>query len=172
MNCLCGIYPLLITLKELNMTKLLITKVLRVCYIDWLKFIPYQLYSYLVLGAFNTIFNILIFVGIYKGIEANAFALEVAMASSFVISVFIGFWLNKNFTFKEEENSNQHVKYQFAKYLLISLLAQLLDYLLTKSQVLVFNVDPVIAYLITTFLVLAGTYLGQRYFTFKRSADL
>ena len=141
------------------------------------KFMPYQFYAYLSVGAVNTLLNILLFVYIYRlcwqiestyaQISISSMALEIATSISFLISAFTGFWLNKNFAFTESSDERKVIYSQFGKYFMISAQGQLSDYLITKTLTIVLLLDARLAYLSSTFIMITLNYFLQKYYTFR-----
>lgn len=135
------------------------------------KLMPYQVYAYLAVGTANTVLNIGLFIGLYLILHHTAFAVEMATSISFIITVLTGFWLNKNFAFTQAGNEKKETQKQFGKYFLVSLQGQFSDYLITKALIIFLNINPGIAYIISTVIMLTITYFLQKHFTFsvKRS---
>ena len=142
------------------------------------KLMPFQVYAYLAVGAANTIFNIALFAVCYwliagatgiaiAGLQINILAVEIATIISFLITVATGFWLSKNFAFTNASNEKTEKAKQFGKYFLVSLQGQFSDYLITKGLIVLLLVDPVVAYFISTFIMLLINYFLQKYYTFK-----
>ena len=156
------------------MMKQFIHRVLLFFYPLMRKWIPFQVFSYLSVGAANTIFNIGLFIlcfhtlTLWNHIFIQKVALELATIISFVVTAITGFWLNKNFAFREASNErNEQIK-QFGKYTFVSLQGQFSDYLITKGLVLFLFFHPSIAYCISTIIMLILNYFLQKYFTFRK----
>jgi putative flippase GtrA len=143
------------------------------------RFMSFQVYAYLAVGAANTLFNIGLFAGLYwyisnspgfyvLGYDIQFLAVEIATVVSFLLSVFTGFWLNKNFAFTDASNEKKEKAKQFGKYFLVALQGQFSDYLLTKGQIVLLKTNPTVAYLISTVIMLIITYFLQKYYTFKK----
>lgn len=130
---------------------------------------PYQVFAYLSVGAANTLLNIGLFILLYLVLAKLIIAVEIATVISFGLTVFTGFWLNKNFAFTDSDNSKKQVHKQFGKYFLVSLQGQFTDYLITKMLIVILYINPTIAYLISTVIMLSVTYVLQKYYTFRRS---
>ncbi len=132
------------------------------------KILPFQVYAYLAVGAANTILNIVLFALCYLALSSTSMAVELATVISFLITVITGFWLNKNFAFTDAANNEKENKKQFGKYFLVSLQGQFSDYLITKALIVFALINPIVAYFISTFIMLTLTYFLQKYFTFKK----
>lgn len=133
----------------------------------------FRVFSYLSVGAFNTLLNILLFLVFFQLLSAIDYrpiqhiALELATVISFGLTVISGFWFSKNFAFTDASNEkNEQIK-QFSKYAIVSLQGQFSDYLITKGLVLFLLLYPPIAYLISTIIMLLLNYFLQKYFTFR-----
>jgi putative flippase GtrA len=142
------------------------------------KLVPFQVYAYLAVGAANTMLNIALFAAFYwliaasisisiAGFKLHTLAVEIATIVSFFITVITGFWLSKNFAFTGAGNEKKEKAKQFGKYFLVSLQGQFSDYLITKGLIVLLQVNPVLAYLISTFIMLTINYFLQKYYTFK-----
>jgi len=142
------------------------------------KLMPFQVYAYLAVGAANTVFNIVLFAVCYwlvaaatgisiAGIQTNSLAVEIATIISFAITVITGFWLSKNFAFTDAANEKKEKAKQFGKYFLVSVQGQFSDYLITKGLIVLLLINPVVAYFISTFIMLLINYFLQKYYTFK-----
>jgi putative flippase GtrA len=128
-------------------------------------------YAYLAVGAANTVFNIALFALLYMALSETVFAVEAATIISFAITVATGFWLSKNFAFTEEGNDKKETSKQFGKYFLVSIQGQFSDYLITKGLIVFLFINPVIAYFISTFIMLTLTYFLQKYYTFRKKKE-
>jgi putative flippase GtrA len=131
------------------------------------KLMPFQVYAYLAVGAFNTILNIGLFIVLFFFLANTFLAVEVATVISFVVTVITGFWLNKNFAFTEAGNEKRETKKQFGKYALVALQGQVSAYLLTKGMIIVLSMNASEAYFITSIIMLTLNYFLQKYFTFR-----
>jgi putative flippase GtrA len=142
------------------------------------KILSFKVYAYLAVGAANTLFNIGLFTLFYllifhssgwviSGFNLNILSVEIATVISFLLSVVSGFWLSKNFAFTDASNEKNEKKKQFGKYFLVSLQGQFSDYLITKGLIIFLAIEPTIAYLISTFIMLIINFFLQKYYTFK-----
>lgn len=139
------------------------------------KLMPFEVFAYLTLGAANTAFNILLFALLFNFCDhtpeefyLKGVAVEVATIVSFLVTVVSGYWLNKNFAFASAENNKKENANQFRKYFLVSIQGQFSDYLITKGLIALLLLNPVIAYFISTFIMLIINFLLQKYYTFKK----
>lgn len=149
------------------MLKKFILQLLNMFYPLIRKFIPFQVYAYLAVGAANTVLNIALFAVLYLAFTYTTLAVEAATVLSFSITVITGFWLSKNFAFTDARKEKKETHRQFRKYFLVSLQGQFSDYLITKGLIVFLLMNPVIAYFISTFIMLILNYFLQKYYTFK-----
>ncbi|MFM2327760.1 MAG: hypothetical protein RIR31_1962 [Bacteroidota bacterium] len=142
------------------------------------KILPFKVYAYLSVGAANTLFNIGLFTLFYLmifhstglvilGFNLNILSVEIATIISFLLSVVSGFWLSKNFAFTDASNEKSEKTKQFGRYFLVSLQGQFSDYLITKGLIIFLAIEPTIAYLISTIIMLIINFFFQKYYTFK-----
>ena len=138
------------------------------------KWIPFEVYAYLAVGAANTVLNILLFTLFFKVIlqetmyTISSFTFEsytIALIIAFVITVPTGFWLSKKFAFTKA--SKQQTSKQLGKYFIVVLQGLVSDYLLFKGLIVFLHMAPVVAKVLSTVTVLTVNYLLQKYFTFK-----
>lgn len=141
------------------------------------KWLPYDVYAYLAVGGLNTALNILIFAVFYEwilpkqGIWILDFTIQsysIALLLAFFATIPTGFWLSKNFAFKQAEEPLKKTPKQLFKYLLVVGQGLGSDYLILKSLVLFLEMEPTLAKLISTGIVLTVNFLLQKYFTFKK----
>lgn len=149
------------------MIKTFIHQLLKLFYPLVKKLMPYEVYAYLAAGAVNTLLNIGLFVLLYHVWSNLPLALEAATAVSFIITVFTGFWMQKNFAFTNAANTKQDNQKQLGKYALVALQGQVSAYLLTKFMMLVLHFTGSTAYILTAIIMLTLNYFLQKYFTFR-----
>ncbi len=160
------------------MLKQLIHFFLKLFYPIFKKVLHFNVYAYLAVGAVNTLLNIVLFTVLYLlinnseglnifGFLLNIVSVEIATIISFLLTVISGFWLSKNFAFSNSSFDKKENKKQFGKYSLVALQGQFSDYLITKGLILFLSIEPTIAYIISTFIMLILNYFLQKYFTFK-----
>lgn len=133
------------------------------------KMMPFQVYAYLAVGALNTLLNIGLFALIYYVLANTFLAVEAATVISFVVTVLSGFWLSKNFAFTNGTNAKNGIKRQFGKYFIVAVQGQFSDYLITKGLIVFLFIHPVVAYFISTCIMLSINYFLQKYYTFRSS---
>jgi putative flippase GtrA len=160
----------------MNFFTIIIQRILDFMYPFFKRILPYQVYSYLAVGGINTAINILIYVLLYEvilpkeGVIINDFNIAsytIALMISFFITIPTGFWLSKNFAFKTQDDLTYKNNNQLFKYFLVVSQGLGSDYILLKVCIELFNIQPSIAKIISTIIVLSLNFLLQKYFTFK-----
>lgn len=135
--------------------------------------IPLQTFRYAACGGFNTALDICLyvmlvnFVFIDSVIMIGAIAMKphiAALVVAFSISFPLGFLLNRYVVFTE---SNLRGRVQFIRYLLMVLACIVLNYVFLKLFVEYLQINPTLAKLMTTFIVVGFSYVSQKHFTFK-----
>lgn len=137
---------------------------------------PFQVFAYLAVGAGNTLLNILLFVVVYQFIlpQGDAFFFGLPLASytiallvAFLVTVPTGFWLSKNFAFTEAVNNKKANLNQLGRYFLVVIQGLVSDFLLMKLLIVTGDINPNLAKVMSTVIVLTVNFLLQKYFTFK-----
>lgn len=137
------------------------------------RWMPLLTFRYAVCGGGNTLFALAIFsIGYHYVFDKNDFhfwmlTFKPHIASLFLSGIFsfaVGFFLNKYVVFVE---SNLKGRVQLFRYLLSFAFNLCLNFVMLKLMVEVFNWDAVFSQIITTIIVIAVSYVTQKYFTFK-----
>jgi putative flippase GtrA len=140
------------------------------------RFLPYQVYAYLAVGAINTALNIVLFAVLFQfvlpqsGVVIAGYVVAsytVSLLIAFMITVPTGFWLAKYFAFGRQDQNSQKSGLQLFRYFLVVLQGLGTDYLIMKGLIVFIGLYPTIAKIISTVLVLTLNYLLQKHFTFK-----
>jgi putative flippase GtrA len=130
-------------------------------------------YRYAACGGSNTLLDIFLFFISYNFIFRKQMVhlpfvtISPHIASfllSFCVTFPIGFLLNRYVVFKGSVIAG---RIQLFRYSLTVLGSLFLNYVFLKLFVEVLHMYPTIAKIITTFIVVAFSYLSQSYFTFK-----
>lgn len=136
------------------------------------RILSYQVYTYLTVGTINTALNIILFMLCHKFLITYRLAVETSTVIALIITIFSGYWLQKNLVFithiKEEEQS----KNQLLKYSLVALQGQFSAYLLIKAMIILLHIHATTAYFVTTIIMLVINYFLQKYFTFRKEKQL
>lgn len=138
------------------------------------RIVPLQTFRYLVCGAANTLLGLVLFYTSYHylfkrdKVDLGFYAFEsytASLAISFTATFLLGFFLMKYVVF-DDSQIRGHV--QLFRYLLVCLVNLTLNYVLLKLSVEVLGIYPTLAQLATTGIIIILSYLGQRYFSFKK----
>lgn len=149
--------------------------------IDWFhkpfrKYIPEETFRYAATGGFNTFLDIFLYYIIYNFVlykqilDLGFYAFKPHIAAfiiGFPITFITGFALAKYITFTD---SPFRGKKQLVRYGVSVLGSILLNYLLLKLFVEVFDFYATPSKMITTVFVVAYSYMIQRYYTFKTAS--
>ncbi|SFN66567.1 Putative flippase GtrA (transmembrane translocase of bactoprenol-linked glucose) [Algoriphagus ornithinivorans] len=142
------------------------------------KWLAYDVYAYLAVGAINTALNIFLFAVLYEfilpksGLDIGSYNIAsytLALIISFFATIPTGFWLSKNFAFKSVDVGKKKTGKQLFKYVLVVSQGLGSDYLILKGLIVFFSMEPTVAKIISTVIVLTVNFLLQKYFTFKKS---
>jgi putative flippase GtrA len=137
---------------------------------------PQQTYRYAVCGGTNTLLSIVVFNIFFRLVfkEQNVNlglvvlkAYNAALFISFCISFVVGFILLKYLVFVD---SNLKGRIQLFRYLMSYFFNLSIMYVLMKVFVEFLHIDPKNAQLINTVIVVAISYVSQKYFTFRVKA--
>ncbi len=140
------------------------------------KIMKLQTFRYAASGGGNMVLGFLSYYISYKYIfrerdfHFGFYALKAhvaALAVSFIITFPVGFFMAKYVVFSD---SKLRGKVQLLRYLMICLFNLMLNYILLKVFVEVFNIYPVLAQVITIVIVIIFSYLAQRNFSFRAAA--
>jgi putative flippase GtrA len=141
------------------------------------KIMPLQTYRYAACGGFNTALDISLFFVSYnyifqkQTIHLPFIAISAHIAAflaAFVVTFPIGFYLSRYVVFQETSVAKRK---QLSKYFLVVLGCFILNYGFLKLFVEVFGWYPTISKIVTTFFVVAFSYITQKNFTFKAPAN-
>jgi putative flippase GtrA len=139
---------------------------------------PEQTYRYAVCGGTNTLLSIVVFNIFFRQVfkEQNVNlgfvvlkAYNAALFISFCISFVTGFVLLKYLVFVD---SNLKGRIQLFRYLMSYFFNLGIMYVLMKVFVEFLHIDPKNAQLINTVIVVAISYVSQKYFTFRVKATV
>ncbi len=158
------------------MLKKLIQFVIDLFYPVFRRILPFQLYAYLAVGALNTALNIALFAAFYQlilppadfivgGVSVASYTVSLLLA--FILTVPTGFWLARGFAFNQGAETGGRDAAKMVRYVLVVLQGLGSDYLILKGLVVYFHMQPTLAKIISTVVVLTANYLLQKYFTFR-----
>ena len=137
------------------------------------KFMPLQTFRYAACGGFNTVLDISLFFVSYNFIlEKHPFQLGflnigphiAAFLIGFVVTFPIGFYMSRYVVFQETSVSKAK---QLGKYFTVVFGCLILNYTFLKLFVDLFGWYPTPSKIVTTFFVVAFSYVSQKNFTFR-----
>jgi putative flippase GtrA len=151
----------------------LILPIIDFFYPPFRKVLTLQTFRYAAAGGFNTLLGLTVYYISYeyilqkKNLDFGFYAFtphSAALIMSFCISFPVGFFLMKFVVFG---NSNIRGKVQLVRYLMIYLFSLFINYVLLKLMVEILHMDVMLSQVISTGVVIAVSYFGQRHFSFK-----
>jgi putative flippase GtrA len=119
--------------------------------------------KFILVGIANTLFNWLVFVGLQFLLGRNFYILSLILM--YVLGSIVGFYLYRTFVFKAQGN----VFRSFYRFQLISIPPFLLNVLYLPLVVIFLGISPVIGQTIFMILNAIWSYLGHRFFSFRKS---
>lgn len=152
---------------------LFITKIIDFLYRPFRQLCPKQFFRYGVCGAGNMVLDWVLYFIVYNFAvqhrDLHLFFITLSphiatLCIVFPVTLFTGFWLNKYVTFAQ---SSLQGKKQLGRYILIVLLNLFINYIGLKFFVEVCGIYPTPSKMIVTFITVAISYFGQKYFSFK-----
>ena len=155
------------------MAKKMIISFIDFFYPPFSRIMPLQTFRYAACGGTNTLLDIIMYFVSFNYIlhkqELNLGFMVISphVASflmSFCISFPVGFFLMRNIVFTQ---STLHGRVQLFRYFVLVVICLLLNYIFIKLFVEQFHIYPTVAKILTTFIVVAFSYLTQKNYTFK-----
>jgi putative flippase GtrA len=137
------------------------------------RFLSKQTFRYLACGGLNWVISTLVYAGSYNWIFLRKdFDLGFIVVSPHIaalsiqlpVTFLVGFWLQKNISFKSAPLRNAT---QLFRYLLSSLVALLLTYVCMKFFVEVCHIYPTPSNVITYMVTAIFSFVAQKYYTFR-----
>ena len=154
--------------------KNLINAVIDFFYPYFRRFMPYQTFKYAACGGGNTLLDIFIY---YIGIHflfitpfvqtPLGFPIRqhvAAQLASFSVTFPLGFYLSRTIVFP---SSSLRGRVQLFRYFLLVMICFFLNYIFIRIFVELCHLYPTVAKILTTFIVVAFSFLTQKHFTFK-----
>ena len=157
----------------LHVCRISIIRMIDFFYFPFLRFIPLEIFRYCVTGGVNTAFDIFLYFIFYRYIldrqilELGFVAISPHIAAFllvFPVTFTTGFILAKYVTFTASEIRG---KIQLFRYGVTVSAAILLNYVFLKFFVEYLGLYATLSKGLTTIIVVAFSYLSQRYFSFK-----
>ena len=133
-----------------------------------------QTFRYAASGGANTLMGFIVYFITFKYIlkgeilDLGGFLVfeshSAALFISFCVTFPFGFFLMKYVVFSDSKMSG---RIQLFRYFMIYVFNLALNYLILKVLVERLYINPIFAQIITTVIIVAFSYVAQRYFTFK-----
>ena len=164
----------------------IITKIIDFFYRPFSRYIPQQLFRYAFCGGSNLVFDWVLYFLLYNFVighelvyislplnfKLSTLNYEICLTPHiltflivFPITLFTGFWLNRNITFTQ---SSLRGYKQLWRYILIVALNLLVNYLGLKLCVDILGFYPTPSKMLITLVTVAISFFGQKYFSFKK----
>lgn len=161
----------------------IITKIIDFVYSPFQKYVPREIFRYAACGGGNMVLDWVLYFLTYNfiiGHELVYIDLPVfqspdfqvcltphiaSLCIVFPITLLTGFWLNKHVTFTQ---STLHGARQLARYIMIVVVNLAVNYFGLKLLVEHFAWYPTPSKICITLLTVIISFLGQKYFTFRR----
>jgi putative flippase GtrA len=159
--------------KHIHSARDLIIPIIDFFYPPFRKLMNLQTFRYTACGGGNTLLGLVIYSVTFKYIlkertlHFGFYAFKAHVASLFVsssIGFCIGFLLMKYVVFN---NSFLSGRVQLFRYLMLWLFCLMLNYILLKIFVERLQIYPIIAQVLTIFIVVFFSYMMQKHYTFK-----
>ena len=155
------------------MAKKMIISFIDFFYPPFSRIMPLQTFRYAACGGTNTLLDIFMYFISFnyilhkQDLDLGFMVISPHVASflmSFCISFPVGFFLMRNVVFTQ---STLHGRVQLFRYFVLVVICLLLNYIFIKLFVEQFHIYPTVAKILTTFIVVAFSYLTQKNYTFK-----
>lgn len=158
----------------------IITKVVDFFYQPFSKVVSKELFRYAACGGSNLVLDWVLYFIFYNFVVGHeivylpfmigesSFAMTPHIATLcivFPITLFTGFWLNKNVTFTQ---SSLRSSKQLRRYIMIVAINLVINYVGLKLCVEVVGWYPTPSKVFITLVTVAVSYFGQKYYSFKK----
>lgn len=160
-----------------------ISKIIDFVYQPFKKWVPAQVFRYAACGGGNMVLDWVLYFLLYNFVIGHSLVYidlpihfcglgEICITPhiatlciTFPITLLTGFWLNKYVTFTE---SGLHGVRQLGRYCMIVLLNLVINYVGLKLCVEIWGWYPTPSKMFITLITVVISYLGQKYFSFRR----
>ncbi len=166
----------------MNKLAQIITKIIDFFYTPFRKIMSEQLFRYAACGGGNMVLDWILYFLIYNfvighelvNVQFTIYNVQFAQAITphiatlcivFPITLLTGFWLQKYVTFTQ---SNLHGARQLIRYILIVCVNLAINYFGLKLCVEIWGWYPTPSKMVITLVTVAVSYLGQKYYTFRK----
>lgn len=135
------------------------------------RLIPFEVYSFLVIGVINTIINILWFQCFIQILpDKNILIFDhyaISIVLAFICSVPTSYYLSKKVVFHKGTNKGNSILV-FIKYMYTLTQGLVLDYFILKFLIKNYHMTTLEAKGISTCITVVINYLFQKYFAFSK----
>lgn len=136
------------------------------------RYLRFQVYSYLAVGALNTGWNVLwfhilyyyVFLPVQHYLPPHLPAHSLALILSFIVTFPVGFWLMRTFVFRK---GNTPIIEQFSKYVYVMVQGILLEYGIVRLAIEILRWEATLSKLSASAIVAVANFFIQRHFTFR-----
>ena len=166
----------------MNKLAQIITKIIDFFYTPFRNLMSEQLFRYAACGGGNMVLDWILYFLIYNfvighelvNVQFTIYNVQFAQAITphiatlcivFPITLLTGFWLQKYVTFTQ---SNLHGARQLIRYILIVCVNLAINYFGLKLCVEIWGWYPTPSKMVITLVTVAVSYLGQKYYTFRK----
>ena len=172
-----SLLPLRVMKRHIHSVRDLIIPVVDYFYPPFKRLMDLQTFRYAACGGSNVLLGFVIYSISYKYVlkeqvlHLGFYAFKPHVAALFIGSIVnfcVGFFLMKFVVFS---NSYLKGRVQLFRYLVNFLFSLMLNYILLKIFVERLLIYPIVAQIITTCIVVLFSYLFQKHYTFKSSAE-
>ncbi|MEJ7684900.1 MAG: GtrA family protein [Segetibacter sp.] len=134
---------------------------------------PLQTFRYAACGGANTLLDIFLFHEFESSfvkegvVQIASFVMSphiAALISAFCITFPIGFYFSRYVVFTE---SNVRGRVQLIRYFSLVMACMALNYMFLKFFIEQLHIEPTLAKILTSVIVITFSYLSQKHFTFK-----
>ena len=153
----------------------LLTTVIDFFYPPFRRFMPLELFRYGCCGGLNLVLEWVLYYVFYHFVfKAKVFDLGfiaftphiAAFVFKFPITFLTGFWMARHISFS---GSSLRGRTQIVRYLLVTVVNILINYLGLKLFVEVFHWWPTVSYAIISVICVTFSYLSNKYYSFKKN---
>ena len=153
----------------------LLTTVIDFFYPPFRRFMPLELFRYGCCGGLNLLLEWVLYYVFYHFVfKAKVFDLGfiaftphiAAFVFKFPITFLTGFWMARHISFS---GSSLRGRTQIVRYLLVTVVNILINYLGLKLFVEVFHWWPTVSYAIISVICVTFSYLSNKYYSFKKN---
>ncbi len=134
--------------------------------IDYIKkLISDEKFRFLLVGGFNTFFGFFIFTGLTLTLQAVPHGYMVALVISQIVSNFVAFYLHRKVTFRVK---GQVVK-DFIRFTMINIVSYVINLIVLPLLVTLAHLNPIVAQFLILIVTTVISFVGHKFFSFRRS---